>query len=226
MPIEEIFFCSTEQRFESSSFYIFFFNTLDPNGYNLILYQCGANKECIELFLSKWQEGWSITKIANYFHVGPKTVGYALKGTGITQEEIYQRRAQSIGINSSKKVIQYTLEGDYIATYPSAIEASRQLQYNNASISKNCTGDLLTYNGFIWQYENDNNIEEVLLQIEKTSKTGKNKKAIQQLDKNGKVLAEFESASAAGRSLGKAHAGIAKAAREGRTAYGYLWKYI
>ena len=68
----------------------------------------------------------------------------------------------------------------------------------------------------------DNNIEEVLLQIEKTSKTGKNKKAIQQLDKNGKVLAEFESASAAGRSLGKAHAGIAKAAREGRTAYGYL----
>lgn len=224
--IEEIELCPTEQRFERESYYIIQYNTLEPNGYNWILYQCGANKECIELFLSKWQEGWSIIKIANHFHVSPKTVGYALKGTGITQEEIYQRRAQSIGINSSKKVIQYTLEGDYIATYPSAIEASRQLQYNNASISKNCAGDLLTYNGFIWQYENDNNIEEVLLQIEKTSKTGKNKKAIQQLDKNGKVLAEFESASAAGRSLGKAHAGIAKAAREGRTAYGYLWKYI
>lgn len=224
--VEEVELCSIEERFERESYYIIQYNTLEPNGYNWILYQCGANKECVELFLSKWQEGWSIVKIANYFHVGVKTVGYALKGAGISQEEIFQRRALSAGINSSKKVIQYTLEGDYLTTYTSAIEASRKLQCNNASISKNCCGDLLTYNGFIWQYESDNNIEEILLQIEKTPKTGKNKKAIQQLDENGNIIAEFESASAAGRSLGKAHVGIARAAREGRIAYGFHWKYI
>lgn len=224
--IEEVEFCSTESRFERESYYIILYNTLEPHGYNWLLYQCGANKECVELFLSKWEEGWSVVKIANYYHVGEKTVSYILKGAKISQKEIFARRASLTGIRSSKAVVQYDLEGNYIATFSSALEASRQLKCNNSSISKNCCGDLLTYNGYIWQYENDNNLEEILIQIQNKAKTGKNKKAIRQLDKNGKCIAEFESASAAGRSLNKTPAGISKAAREQRTAYGYRWEYI
>ena len=50
---------------------------------------------------------------------------------------------------------------------------------------------------------------------------GKNTKAILCLNEQKEVVKEYESASAAGRDFGVAHAGIAYAARSGGKAYGY-----
>ena len=52
----------------------------------------------------------------------------------------------------SKKVIQYDLQGKKIAEYPSAKEAGRQNNFSQGHISEVCRGEMKTYKGFIWKY--------------------------------------------------------------------------
>ena len=120
------------------------------------------------------------------------------------------------------------MEGEYLGEYPSITSAAKSLGKTTVSqIQKSCSGKFsLTAYGYVWQYKDDDNIEEIVSLLKTKNKVGVNKKSVQQIDENGNVVAEYESASAAGRALGKAHVGIAKAAREGCTAYGYHWKYI
>lgn len=53
----------------------------------------------------------------------------------------------------SKKVTQYTLKGELIGIYPSAMEAARQTGLKQQSISRVCLGERHTYKDFIWKYE-------------------------------------------------------------------------
>lgn len=59
------------------------------------------------------------------------------------------------GKTSCKTVIQYTLEGEFVAEYPSSEEAQRQTGYNGSSIRDCCRGNgkLKTYKGFMWKYK-------------------------------------------------------------------------
>ena len=52
----------------------------------------------------------------------------------------------------SKPVIQYTLDGKFIAEYPSAHEASRQTGINRGNISACCRGERKSAGGFEWKY--------------------------------------------------------------------------
>lgn len=51
-----------------------------------------------------------------------------------------------------KPVSQYTKEEEFIATFPSSREASRQLKLDSSSITKCCKGKLKTTGGFIFKY--------------------------------------------------------------------------
>lgn len=52
-----------------------------------------------------------------------------------------------------KKVYQYTLDGELVATYESASEAARQNGYNEGKISMCCNGKRKTHKGYKWSYE-------------------------------------------------------------------------
>lgn len=52
----------------------------------------------------------------------------------------------------AKPVSQYTIEGVFIAIYPSAKEAARQTGISQGSISGCCLGNRKTAGGYIWQY--------------------------------------------------------------------------
>lgn len=52
----------------------------------------------------------------------------------------------------SKKVRQYSLEGEFIKEFPSASEIQRQLGFANNNISSCCLGKRKTSNGYIWKY--------------------------------------------------------------------------
>lgn len=52
----------------------------------------------------------------------------------------------------SKTVYQYTLDGEFIAEYPSTHEVERQTGFNNAYIGKCCLGKFKTAYGYIWKY--------------------------------------------------------------------------
>lgn len=56
------------------------------------------------------------------------------------------------GINSGKPVKQLTLKGEVVNIFPSAREASRQLDISYKVISKCCNNQLKTYKGFIWEF--------------------------------------------------------------------------
>ena len=53
----------------------------------------------------------------------------------------------------SKVVEQYTLEGEFVAEYPSAREAGRILGFSNSCIVHCCNGKRLTHQGYKWKYK-------------------------------------------------------------------------
>lgn len=52
----------------------------------------------------------------------------------------------------SKKVNQKDMNGNIIATYPSAKEASRKTKFNQSHISECCRKEIRQYKGYIWEY--------------------------------------------------------------------------
>lgn len=65
-------------------------------------------------------------------------------------EKTRNKMAESKGING---ILQYSIDGEFIAEYPSTREASRQTGCDNSSISKCCKGKLKSTGGFIWKYK-------------------------------------------------------------------------
>ena len=52
------------------------------------------------------------------------------------------------GITRRKKVLQYDLEGNYLKTFDSILEASRQTKINDSNISSCCKGNRNYAGGF------------------------------------------------------------------------------
>ncbi len=53
----------------------------------------------------------------------------------------------------AKPVVQYSLDGDFIAEYYSAMEAGRQTGVSQGGISECCNGKQKTAYGYIWRYK-------------------------------------------------------------------------
>lgn len=52
-----------------------------------------------------------------------------------------------------KKILQYTLSGDFIVEHPSIVEAARRTKINEALISSCCRGTYKQGGGFMWRYK-------------------------------------------------------------------------
>ena len=53
----------------------------------------------------------------------------------------------------SKPVLQYTLDGEFVREWESAIQAEREGGFNNTCICQCCLGKRKTHKGFIWKYK-------------------------------------------------------------------------
>lgn len=62
--------------------------------------------------------------------------------------------AHSMGLISKigKKVIQYSLQGEFIAEYNSTVEAAKKVKADSSSIHKACCGKYKTTKGFLWKF--------------------------------------------------------------------------
>ena len=60
--------------------------------------------------------------------------------------------ADNVRKANNKRVNQYTRNGDYIATYASILEASRQTGINQGIISACCNGKFMKGSNYIWQF--------------------------------------------------------------------------
>lgn len=61
-------------------------------------------------------------------------------------------RASAIKNKLSKKVYQYTLDGELVAIWPSTKEAAKELKLDSSSIAHCCRGEFKTYKGYKWSY--------------------------------------------------------------------------
>ena len=69
---------------------------------------------------------------------------------GMTFSEEHKKKiSESKGVNG---ILQFSKEGEFIAEYPSIIEASRQTGCNKGNICKCCKEKLKSAGGFIWRY--------------------------------------------------------------------------
>lgn len=119
-------------------------------------------------------------------------------------------------------VVQYDLDGQRVARYPSLLDASEQTGVWATSITACCRKRLGKVKDSIWRYEGDNAPEPYVFRSAK-------QRAVEQIDLNtGKVIAAFVSTADAARALGFSGRSHITDVCHGKRPHcaGYGWRYI
>ena len=167
------------------------------NGYNATMGGEGVlriNKEDIYLL---WDKGMSVAEIANETGRGKDSVIRILDGyKNYTNEESYKRGRKACGELLGRKIKQYDLDGNYIATYSSITDAAKKFNTDTSVICSALSGKNKSAFGFQWRYEEDDHPGLY------NGTRAYQKKAIVQLDKDKNFIAEYESISSGARNVG------------------------
>lgn len=130
-----------------------------------------------------------------------------------------------------KTVYQYSLNGEYITSFESAMEAARAVNGSCMKIGACCRGVRKSSAGYMWSFDfKGNHIESYSgskeVAIKFNSPCNKSK-AISQFDMDGNFIAKYHSVKEALSSVnGKSPQLITRCCQEKtRQAYGYKWSY-
>lgn len=127
--------------------------------------------------------------------------------------------------STSKPVLQFDLDFNFIKEWPSSAEIHRQLNINANNISRCCDNKLDTYKGFIWVRKSDY-YDGYLEKFKSRVKCKSNDKEVLQFDFSGKFIASYISAAEASRKMNCNSSLINKAASgKERQGKGFIWIY-
>jgi hypothetical protein len=205
----------------------------------------------------RWNKGRGYSNNYHFFNAiikyGWDNITHAVLHSGLAQEDALHIEAQLIaqyhsddpqyGYNNSaggtvptkrqKAICQYTMSGELIAEYPSLINACQITGANPGSVSHACNGKRKAVNGYLWKYKNDGT--ELIIPVRhKTTKLAKSKKiSVDQYDKEGNLIASYDSIAEAHAKTGINAACICLCCKgdnstaniKRKTAGGYVWKY-
>lgn len=137
-------------------------------------------------------------------------------------------RAKITGKNNgaSRTIKQYDLDGKYLATYETLIEAEAKTGISYKSISKALRGHRKTAGGFMWQFADGKTITYSKRRPYKV-KPERNRRKVAQYSLDGNLIAVYESLEdATVKNDFHTHTNIS-ANLSGRTksAYGFVWRY-
>ena len=122
--------------------------------------------------------------------------------------------------SKQRKIKQYTIQGEYIKTWDSIVEAEHFLNVKRAqsNIVACCQGRKNRAYGYVWRYEED----------DKETKPLKPYRApVCQFDKNNNYIATYDTIREANRSTGIHVNGIGNVLHgRAKTAGGYIWKFL
>lgn len=112
--------------------------------------------------LKLWKQGLCLSDIYRTIHpnhtsMHTKTIKKQLKEMGITDEELENRRYANTNRNA-KPVVQLTLDGEYVATYPSGRQAEIQSKVAKASAINACCNHKPKYEtagGYKWMFKTE-----------------------------------------------------------------------
>lgn len=158
--------CYTQEELDEwEQYYINFYNTLSPNGYNL---QEGGRGG-----LPSEETRKKMSEAHKGLCAGEKHPNYGKKASDETRRKLSKshkglcagekhpmfgkHHSEESRKKISKTVLQYTLDNKLVREWISAHEAARTLNIDRGCISKCCNGNtrLKTYKGFIWKYKKE-----------------------------------------------------------------------
>lgn len=117
-----------------------------------------------------------------------------------------------------KPVCQYSLDGKYIKTFPSAAEAEREIRgKEGTSITNCCYGRILSWCGYMWRFEGDTPPQPY---------KDTREKEVSQYGLDGNFIKTFDSMALAAKEMGCYKTQISQCCRN-RTGscYGYQWRF-
>lgn len=171
-----------------------------------------------------WDKGYSIQEIASQIECVRSTVYEALLDySNYTVEESLRRRS----LSNQKRVCQFDLSGKLLNTFASVKEAEKSIGLENGGTIGQCCAmkpGHKTVKGYLWLWETDKDKINDLVQ---SLDNGHREQKVAQLDKDGNVIAIFNSAKEAAQSFGKSkdsHIGDCCKGRR-KTCFGYGWRY-
>ena len=148
---------SQEELDEWEQYYIKFYNTLWPNGYNLTEGgNGGVPCEETRRKISNANKGKLIGKKNPFYgkhHSEENKIKWSekKKGKHISEETRIKLSKSNTNGKCSKKVLQFTLDGEFIREWPSVMECSRN-GYDFRNISACCRGERKSAYGYKWCY--------------------------------------------------------------------------
>lgn len=217
--IEEVEQCENILLNEREIYWIDFFDSYNQ-GYNMTLggensaTAKGLTKKQVQWIWDLWDEGLSITDIIRITNFTTAQVRNRLEGYCNYNIEESERRGRETARKSKCKAIsQWTLQGDFIATYQSGIEAEEKTGINRKAISKVLQKKSKTSGGFLWTFEGELPIIE------------NQREQIYQYDKENNLINTFSSCAEAARQTGLDSSTISKVCRgKLKSTGGFYWE--
>jgi hypothetical protein len=137
-------------------------------------------------------------------------------------KEVQKELGRLNGGKNAIKIVQLSLDGEFIKEWDSARDMGRGLGIHSAVIPKVCSGVLNQTGGFRFMYKDDYEKNGIL-----PSKD--NRPKVVQLSKEGEFIKEYRNANDANKALGKVKTAVKSihlcCKGEYKTAFGYKWMY-
>lgn len=126
-----------------------------------------------------------------------------------------------------KRVCQFDLSGNYIATYKSLIEAAKQTCSDDAKISFCCTGKRQSHNNFQWCFEEKKEEFQSIIKNRDHSHMLKTKpKPVLQFDLENNFIKEYSSGGEAAKEINGTASAINRCCNGlAKTHKGFKWKF-
>lgn len=157
-----------------------------------------------------------------------RTLGYNLTdgGGGTAGYKFSATSKRLIGDKNSKAVCKYTLTGEFVCEYASAVIASKDVGVNSSQIGKCCLGRVASAGGFLWcfsgatppwQLDPNYNFPKAL----------RRRKSVACYSLDGTFIRSYNSISSASRDTGVYVSAIQGCCSGvNLTAGGFQWKYV
>ena len=127
----------------------------------------------------------------------------------------------------TKRVLQYDLQGNFLAIYNSLNEAANYCNLSQSNLSTCCNGEQKSFGGYLWTYEGECS-PAPYVDKKYNHTTSSTKKIVQQYSKTNEFINEYESAHEAARQIGKPKCAnhITECCQGKRkTCEGFIWRY-
>lgn len=184
-----------------------------------------AVKECFSLEELGIEEERLIQKIGC---IGKYGYNQRLGGlsSGKCSDELKKRYSEAHN-HEKMPLLQYSLEGHFIARHLSTKDAAKAVGEDKSSnIVKAAKGFFQSANDSIWIYEGEEFLLSEKIQLCKIPKRGRRGRTVIQMDEEGNRIAKFFSTKEAGKSLEIRPLAISKACSgERKLAGGFRWSY-